>query len=100
MLVFACGLMLSLVIYWNVDIQNYEYVPVEQGKQVSEIEDDSISNEIKESIDGAGQYQRLGSVYVDPETGKMYLATEDGGADTSAEETPETGGADASSTGN
>jgi hypothetical protein len=78
MLVFACGLMLSLVIYWNVDIQNREFVPVDQGNQVSEIGDDSISDEIKASIDGAGQYQRMGTVYVDPATGKMYLATDAG----------------------
>jgi hypothetical protein len=80
MLVFACGLMLSLVIYWNVDIQNYEYTPIEQGQQVSEIEDDSITDEIQDSIDGTGQYQRMGTVYVDPVTGKMYLATEAGGS--------------------
>jgi hypothetical protein len=80
MLVFACGLMLSLVIYWNVDIQNREFVPMEQGQQVSEMEDGSISDEIKESIDGTGQYQRMGTVYVDPVSGKMYLATDAGGA--------------------
>jgi hypothetical protein len=81
MLVFACGLMLSLVIYWNVDIQNREFVPMEQGKQVSEFENDSISDEIRESIEGSGQYQRMGTVYVDPVTGKMYLATDGGGVD-------------------
>jgi hypothetical protein len=92
MLVFACGLMLSLVIYWNVDIQNREFVPMDQGQQVSEIEEDSISNEIRESIDGTGQYQRMGTVYVDPATGRMYLASESGGTDTSG--TPDAGNAD------
>ncbi|MDR0596702.1 MAG: DUF2149 domain-containing protein [Clostridiales Family XIII bacterium] len=79
MLVFACGLMLSIVIYWNVDIQNYEYTPINQGQQVQEMESDAISDEIKNAIDGTGQYQRLGAVYQDPATGKMYLATEGGG---------------------
>jgi hypothetical protein len=71
MLVFACGLMLSLVIFWNVDIQNTELVPVEKSAEVSAI--DSTSEEVKETVDDEAEYEKMGSVYKDPETGKMYL---------------------------
>jgi hypothetical protein len=98
MLVFACGLMLSLVIYWNVDIQNREFVPMDQG-QMTEFEDESVSDEIKESIDGAGQYQKMGTVYVDPVSGKMYLATDAPGAGVDGEGSPGTDDAGAGATG-
>ncbi|MDR0886039.1 MAG: DUF2149 domain-containing protein [Clostridiales Family XIII bacterium] len=75
MLVFACGLMLSLVIYWNVDIQNKELVPVSRGQEVSGIE--STQEDLQGSIDGEGQYEKMGTVYVDPKTGKMYMVNED-----------------------
>ncbi|MDR1953323.1 MAG: DUF2149 domain-containing protein [Clostridiales Family XIII bacterium] len=74
MLVFACGLMLSLVIYWNVDIQNKELVPVEQGAEVSEVE--GMQQELRDAADEGGSYEKMGTVYVDPETGKMYMVSE------------------------
>ncbi|MDR1028865.1 MAG: DUF2149 domain-containing protein [Clostridiales Family XIII bacterium] len=84
MLVFACGLMLSLVIYWNVDIQNKELVPVEQGAEVSEM--DSMAEEVRDTVDDEAQYERMGTVYVDPATGKMYLVQGDGEARDETEE--------------
>jgi hypothetical protein len=75
MLVFACGLMLSVVIYWNVDLQNKELVPVDQGAEVTEVE--GLTDDLKDSVDGEGAYEKMGTVYVDPQTGKMYLV-EDG----------------------
>jgi hypothetical protein len=71
MLVFACGLMLSLIIFWNVDVQNTELVPVEKSTEVSEME--STSEEVRETVDDETAYERMGAVYLDPETGKMYL---------------------------
>jgi hypothetical protein len=75
MLVFACGLMLSLVIYWNVDIQNHELVPVEQGASMSELGD--IAEDIENNLNEDGKYEKMGVVYVDPVTGKMYLVQEE-----------------------
>jgi hypothetical protein len=72
MLVLACGLMLALIINWNVDV-----TPVtEQG--------DSLTPgvEITESIDGGSEQsdsdsdaelEELGTVYRDPTTGKLYM---------------------------
>ncbi|MDR0875096.1 MAG: DUF2149 domain-containing protein [Clostridiales Family XIII bacterium] len=74
MLVFACGLMLSVVIYWNVDLQNKELVPVDQGAEVTEV--DGMKDDLQASIDGEGTYEKMGTVYVDPETGKMYMVNE------------------------
>ncbi|MDR0852615.1 MAG: DUF2149 domain-containing protein [Clostridiales Family XIII bacterium] len=74
MLVFACGLMLSLIIFWNVDIQNAELVPIEQGAEVTSVND--MTDEVKETVDEDAEYEKMGTVYVDPETGKMYLVKE------------------------
>ncbi|MDR0817131.1 MAG: DUF2149 domain-containing protein [Clostridiales Family XIII bacterium] len=77
MLVFACGLMLSLVIYWNIDIQHTELVAADAGQEVTSIADDT---QAMEDIDKNAEYEKMGTVYVDPVTGKMYLV-EDGVAD-------------------
>lgn len=74
MLVFACGLMLSLVIYWNVDIQGSEMTQVQQGKDVTQIE--KIQENIEKSQQSGNRYEKLGIVYQDPETGKMYMLKE------------------------
>jgi len=75
MLVFACGLMLSLVIYWNVDLHNKDLVPVAQGEDMTEVE--GLQQDIEDSQSGDGLYEKLGTVYVDPVSGKMYLIQED-----------------------
>jgi len=83
MLVFACGLMLSLVIYWNVDIQGSSATQIEQGNAVTQLkqgEDVTEVEQIRENIEkdqkGGDSYEKLGTVYKDPETGKMYLLEE------------------------
>ncbi|MDR2487201.1 MAG: DUF2149 domain-containing protein [Clostridiales Family XIII bacterium] len=75
MLVFACGLMLSLVIYWNVDLNSQDLVPMSQGRDVTEVE--GMQEDLQKSVSGEGLYERLGTVYVDPATGKMYMVTGD-----------------------
>jgi len=74
MLVFACGLMLSLVIYWNIDINNQELRPAAPGAEVTAVDDDAA----EDSLDGSEEYEKMGTVYVDPETGKMYLVEDEG----------------------
>ncbi|MDD2216643.1 MAG: DUF2149 domain-containing protein [Parabacteroides sp.] len=74
MLVFACGLMLSLVIYWNVDLEESRLVQIEKGSDVTQIEE--IQDSIEESEGGKNSYERLGSVYKDPKTGKLYMLEE------------------------
>ena len=73
MLVFACGLMLALVTYWNLDISSMtEVIQAEDMTEVSDIEkmaDDMLS--------GGSSFNQLGMVYQDPMTGKMYMLKED-----------------------
>jgi hypothetical protein len=80
MLVFACGLMLSLVVYWNVDLRGGDMTPVSQGAEVSGAE------ALQEQIDGSAEYgsgfEEVGKVYRDPTTGKLYLAEDGGGQST------------------
>ena len=74
MLVFACGLMLALVSFWNLDISAMqEILTVEDVTEVSDIEgvDDLMHRGV-----GSG-YNELGIVYEDPMTGKLYMLTED-----------------------
>jgi hypothetical protein len=73
MLVFACGLMLSLVIHWNVDFK--DAAQVVQGEEMTQVE--SLRDEIEKNSGQDGEYQYAGKVYVDPNTGEMYLIEED-----------------------
>lgn len=72
MLVLACGLMLALIINWNVDVGSGGTVAVDQGKEVSEL-GGSSSGEVSEL---EGNYEELGMVYRDPATGKLYMVTD------------------------
>lgn len=83
MLVFACGLMLSLVLYWDVDLQKKEVLAVDQVQDTEEVA--GIEDDLRSSIEGDGLYEKVGIVYVDPKTGKMYLVNEaEAGAGTDA----------------
>jgi hypothetical protein len=73
MLVFACGLMLALVTYWNLDVSAMqEVVKAEDVTEVTDVE------QMQEQLSGAGTgYTELGMVYQDPMTGKLFMLTED-----------------------
>jgi hypothetical protein len=77
MLVFACGLMLSLVIHWNVDLEGMaaQRVDLRLGQEVANLQD--IRNNLAESGEqGQGQrYESVGTVYKDPATGKLFMLT-------------------------
>ncbi|MDR0817349.1 MAG: DUF2149 domain-containing protein [Clostridiales Family XIII bacterium] len=73
MLVFACGLMLSLVIFWNVDLRNEDMKPVGIGEDASELAEE-LQNSMNEENPDSAQYEEVGKVYRDPATGKLYLA--------------------------
>lgn len=76
MLVFACGLMLALVTYWNLDISAMtEVVQADEMAEVEGIED------LQDQLNGGGgtNFTELGMVYKDPMTGKLYMLKEDVG---------------------
>jgi hypothetical protein len=74
MLVLACGLMLALVINWNVDIAPRDG----EETRADEIREMEFAGDGGESLDAA-EFEKIdGVVYRDPDTGKLYLV-ENGG---------------------
>lgn len=75
MLVFACGLMVALVVAWNVDLSRFQQVETDQ-----ELSKDDVT-EMTEKLYGEGNaFVEMGTVYQDPATGKYYLVEEDKGS--------------------
>jgi hypothetical protein len=69
MLVFACGLLLALITYWNLELP--DVTQIQKEEEMTEVED---VEDITENIESDGtSYNELGTVYEDPETGIMYL---------------------------
>lgn len=71
MLVLACGLMMSIIIFYNVDLSGVR----------TEIKEENIREVEKyEIMDNEGNissgYESFGTVYEDKETGKMYIVTQ------------------------
>lgn len=89
MLVFACGLMLALVSYWNLDLPNVAELDQADMQEVDNVQE---MTEVLQS--SSSSYMELGKVYQDPKTGQLYVMTEtqedagssDGGGDASADE--------------
>ena len=72
MLVFACGLMVALVVAWNVDLGKFTQVEMDQTKEVDDVE------RMTEMLYGEGNaFVEKGTVYQDPTTGKYYLVEEE-----------------------
>ena len=70
MLVLAVGMMLALIVHWNVDISTGGRSSENVGETVAaeELEQmDSTEGETDEGID------KLGEVYYDAETGRYYI---------------------------
>lgn len=76
MLVLACGLMLALIINWNVDVGNTEPVQLEQGQEIAELE--GLQTGQTSDLEDADQYEEMGTVYRDPTTGKLYMIVTEG----------------------
>ena len=78
MLVFACGLMLALITFWNVDVAGTQKTaepdvpPQALAETVSDL-DESEGEEID-----SGALEQYGTVYRDPSTGALYIITEGG----------------------
>ena len=68
MLVLACGLMISVILHWNVDLSRVMDVITEENLvEVEDLEDAIRDGSLMEDLDNKG------FVYEDPETGKMYI---------------------------
>lgn len=69
MLVFACGLLLALIINWNVQVSDTGEIKQQQDKY--EIE--GVDENSTQTIDGDTSLEEMGKVYKDPATGKYYV---------------------------
>jgi hypothetical protein len=68
MLVFACGLMLSIVLYWGIDLsKGVEVVSQEDLVEVEGLEEAIKAGTLTKNFDSKGM------VFEDTETGKMYI---------------------------
>lgn len=75
MLVLACGLMMAIISFYNVDIKGSSSRTEElKQEQLKEVEDYGI---IDENGNIAGGFESRGKVYEDKKTGKMYVVTEE-----------------------
>jgi hypothetical protein len=76
MLVLACGIMLALITYWNVDVGGIKEgaVNVQQGQEVTDVAGLSQDKNGKPVEDSS--LEEYGKVYRDPTTGKLYMVTE------------------------
>ncbi|MCR5665351.1 MAG: DUF2149 domain-containing protein [Eubacterium sp.] len=73
MLVLAVGIMLALVINWHINIDGTEVTEIDESQvqEVDEEEYEETTQDTEESDDSS--LQKAGSVYVDTDTGKMYI---------------------------
>ena len=79
MLVFACGLMVALVVAWNVDLAQFQKVDTSE-----ELSKDKVQ-QMNDKMYGQGQgFVEKGKVYQDPETGQYYLVEEESSTSSSA----------------
>lgn len=68
MLVFICGLLISIIIFWNVGVENM--VIVLDQSQLRLVED---AEELTQTMEVMGGYGDLGTVVLDPRTGSVYV---------------------------
>ena len=72
MLVFACGLLLALIISWNVNVSETGEIKAPEVKY----EVENIGDTVEEDAAVTENLKDMGRVYQDPETGKYYVVEE------------------------
>ncbi|MBQ6511444.1 DUF2149 domain-containing protein [Methanobrevibacter sp.] len=78
MLVIAVGLLIFVVISWNMQSvvfqSNEQQTFDESSPNVTEVAEGQVLNETPDSSDSSGQgYMEMGKVYKDPSTGKLIM---------------------------
>jgi len=74
MLVLAVGIMLALILNWNVDISSAQGSSVKTEETLTFTEEDMRQSDAQTE---EGQLEKLGSVYYDPVTGLYYVIEEE-----------------------
>ncbi len=80
MLVIAVGLLIFVVISWNMqsvvfqDNQNPQQAIQENSPDVTEVSEGQVLNETPDTSNSSGSgYMEMGKVYKDPSTGKLIM---------------------------
>ncbi len=80
MLVIAVGLLIFVVISWNMqsvvfqENQNPQQAIEQNSPDVTEVAEGQVLNETPDTSDSSGQgYMEMGKVYKDPSTGKLIM---------------------------
>lgn len=75
MLVFACGLMLALIINWNVDVgATVQKAEIDTSNPVSNVQ--GLENGEEPNLEQTDGYESYGTVYRDTKTGALYVVTD------------------------
>ena len=73
MLVFACGLLLALILSWNVNVSETGEI-TKSSNATYEIS--GLDGAVTQEIDANTPLEEMGTVYMDPTTGKYYVMAE------------------------
>ena len=68
MLVFACGLMVAIILHWGVDLS--KIIDIVDKDELVQVED---MDKLIEDGTFSSFYESKGLVYEDPKTGKLYI---------------------------
>ena len=74
MLILAVGIMLALILNWNVDISAVRGETADTEEALTFTEEDMSQSE---ALEGEGELEKLGAVYYDPATGTYYIIEEE-----------------------
>jgi hypothetical protein len=68
------GVLAMLIVFYNVDLRGVQVDAVHDNaaESVSDISDEDI-----DADEAAGKYEKMGVVYVDSATGKMYVVSDE-----------------------
>jgi hypothetical protein len=75
MLVFACGLLLALILSWNVSVSETGEISTNSSASPT-YEINGVDGTVTQEIDANKNLEEMGKVYRDPETGKYYMMAE------------------------
>jgi hypothetical protein len=80
MLVIAVGLLIFVVISWNMqsvvfqDTSQSQNKAIQDSQQTTEVSEGQVLNETPDTSESSGQgYMEMGKVYKDPSTGKLIM---------------------------
>ncbi len=92
MLVLACGFMVAMITYWNIDVS--KVTELDQG-QLEQVNPETLP----QAVDSGGSYYvEAGTVYMDPNTGQLYMVQETESQSASSDASAQSAGTQAQST--